>query len=254
MEDADPTLTRKRQRLDDHVTPSRSRSLDPIVLSTTNMTEPEGPPSSSTMASSSPTSSPPVGVQPTVAQEQPHTPSTMSPDQGPSHVRTPSKVTINVRARPSDPVDEASHGSPGSQDAVVPTSPHDSTHSSSPHSSPTANRTSHERSEQGETTTAKTNDAPATRASSTTSVRSPEIEVAEVEDMDQDDTAEDWDPLVTVVQPDVRDALIEKFPVYSQGCDLKQLITHVAAIMEKGGWILRSIRFPDMERQADVDA
>ncbi|KAI9884709.1 MAG: hypothetical protein M1823_003490 [Watsoniomyces obsoletus] len=234
MEDADPTLTRKRQRLDDHAAPSRSRSLDPIMQHTinnnNNMAGTEGPPSSSTMASS-PSSPPPERMQQKEAQEPASSSSTMRPEQASEHHRTPSKVTINVRARPSDPVDEGSPASPSSPEAVIVIS---SCESSSQHSSPKANRTTPERSDMGETTTETIIDATETRSSSTTSIRSPEIEVAPVEDMDQDDTTDDWDPLVTVVQPDVRDALIERFPAYAHECDLKQVVGHVAAIMEKG--------------------
>ena len=205
VEDADPTLTRKRQRLEMPLETDARR--DDAVLA------PSSPPSSPPTAQTHPT---PDSVRD--PSPPPQSPSQMTRLGRPGLARTPSKVTINVRgprpptagemAQPS-PVSERGREEPASSSATGgPAEPSAST----------------------------TEDTSGPFSPASSSARSPEVEIAEVEEMDQDYAVTEWDPLGGgVLETEAPAALMEKFPFYIKGCEMRELVAHLARTMEKGG-------------------
>lgn len=140
------------------------------------------------------------GVQSPTSQE----PDCLSPPR-----RTPSKVTINVREptrnRRGDDVQRQINTPdlPGTADTSLErASDSDLPNAISIHSSPT---------------------------------RSPEIEVAEVEDMDEDTVDTKWRPLVSVVGGEgSHEALLDSFPLALEANNLMEALSFIAQAFEKG--------------------
>ncbi|KAI9853016.1 MAG: hypothetical protein M1838_002795 [Thelocarpon superellum] len=236
-EDADPSLTRKRQRLDSSAAAaSRSMSADrapaldprpPHDAEPNPDPDPEYDHDDDDGRPNSSTSLPPSTSLPHLHTPEPSDSPSSVADEDPSaalssHKRNSSKVTINVRTPRTDNVPE-----PPLTPSVELTA--EKARSSSPTSTAAP------------ATDARPAGAPPARTPSThTSVASspapsPEVEVAEVEDMDQDyaDTAA-WTPLVSMVAAGRHGLLIERFPFYTHGCDPKQVVTQVMNVLEKG--------------------
>ena len=79
-------------------------------------------------------------------------------------------------------------------------------------------------------------DSPASNVISVSSSppRSPEIEVAEVEDMNEESGETRWRPLVTLIDAkDTQGALLEAFPYASSSRDLRQTVAAIAQVFEK---------------------
>ena len=74
---------------------------------------------------------------------------------------------------------------------------------------------------------------PSLLSPSSSPVGSPKIEIAEVEDMDQEYPASTWTPMVSLVTSR-QGALLENFPFYSDGSDPKAIVLHVNNLLEKG--------------------
>ena len=196
MEDADSSVTRKRPRLDSGNRTYRSMSTDKIDS---------------------------AQALPELDQPLPNTDgkvyepiSTVSPDSTNQHSLsgTPSKVTINVRDKlleDSSPnhklaaelaamgSDKTVHSTPAiSAVNIASNSPNDVVVLSSP-------------------------------------TRSPEIEVAEIEDMDDDPRQTRWKPMVSTTKiEDLQAALLENFPFAEKYTDLRECILCLAQTLEKG--------------------
>jgi ubiquitin carboxyl-terminal hydrolase 34 len=69
---------------------------------------------------------------------------------------------------------------------------------------------------------------------SSASMQSPEVEIAEVEDMDQDYTVGSWDSLVSVVEPDGNGLFMERFPFLDRDCEVREALYRICQSMEKG--------------------
>lgn len=150
-----------------------------------------------------------------------------SPSQEPDHLsppnRTPSKVTINVR----DPTrnERGDDVQPPANTLDLPETV-DKFVERDPDSDP-----------------------PNAISISSSSTRSPEIEVAEVEDMDEDTGDTKWRPLVSVVGGEgSHEALLDSFPFAPESNNLMQALAFIAQVFEKGN-ILQ--RFPPRISSAD---
>lgn len=97
--------------------------------------------------------------------------------------------------------------------------------------SPVSDRGASTRDVQQDPSTATTEDTPGPLSPATSSVRSPEVEIAEVEEMDQDYAVTEWDPLV---ESEARAGLIERFPFYVKDCEMRDVVLQVSRTMEKG--------------------
>lgn len=235
IEDADPSLTRKRQRLNNSTDCSRSGSADRPIFSPAQ-TEPEhtqqtsqsrnhqtgvdrrsssatldGSPSATLEGSPSPTSL--IIRSPKANMRVDHPPLS----------RTSSKVTINVRGPRPEMINGVLHGSPvtdaeragssdeAESDAVVEPVKLDSTD------------------------TVVIDTSSAVSPSTTSSVRSPEVEIAEVEDMEHDYGPPGWGSVVSVLEPEGDDLFMQSFPFYHKDCAMRDIVNHIARNMEKGG-------------------
>ncbi|KAI9826367.1 MAG: hypothetical protein M1832_000284 [Thelocarpon impressellum] len=199
MEDADPSLTRKRQRLGSS---PRSMSADALAALPDDAGLPD-------QAPDTPRSLPPA------EPELPHTPR-YAPRSEPSlssHKRTASKVTINVRTPRLDPTSGAS-AAPAPPEPASEASVEDAMSSAA-----------------GTVGTPTPVDRSTVISPSSSPGRSPEVEIAEVEDMDQDYETSAWTPLVNVVSA----SLVESIPFYTNGCDPKSVVAQIGAALEKGG-------------------
>lgn len=76
--------------------------------------------------------------------------------------------------------------------------------------------------------------------------QSPEIEVAEVEDMDQDPSSSNWKPLgealrdhtsAEIVQLDDQLPLADTFPRFRRHRELRENLEEAAAMIQKGNWL-----------------
>lgn len=206
MEDADSSVTRKRPRLDSGARAYRSMSADKAGLVSSGGSEPNDP------ASLAPHSR---SVEPATLR----TPSP-TPEQLPSLHRTPSRVTINVRtpARPGPTTDSTTAPEPAS------TGP-----------PPKADdRLSVEMDKDVERGPDSGEDGFRVISISSSPARSPEIEVAEVEDMDQDPTETRWTSVVNITGTHgTLQTLLDSFP-FADRCSARESVLTIAQIFEKG--------------------
>ncbi|KAI9789797.1 MAG: hypothetical protein M1835_001432 [Candelina submexicana] len=197
MEESDNSLKRKRPRLD-----SGGRASG--IMSTER-----------TIATSS--SSEPAPLSPSTALTEHGLVQTdeQTNIDFPSHVRTPSKVTINVRAP-----------QPGIPDLEQ--NPKDVL--SAPSARPDMSATRESSSPLMITTNRS-----ATVSPSSTQPRSPEIEIAEVEDIDSDNDGSEWPSVVNVIGEDGQGTnLMDHFPCLDRGQTLLDTMHWLAGILEKG--------------------
>ena len=196
MEDADSSVTRKRPRLD-------SGSLAHANMSADNLRAVSSGPEAS---QDSPSPAPRDNRSPLA--NEPH--GSLAGADG-----TPSKVTINFR----DPVQMSSPPLPISN----------------------GGRRSLSQGQEGSTMSRRAGSS-GRGGSSTSNVisvsssppRSPEIEVAEVEDMNEESGETRWRPLVTLVDAkDTQGALLEAFPYVDSSRDLRQTVALIAQVFEK---------------------
>lgn len=205
MEDADPSCTRKRPRLDSGDRAHRSMSADPLGVT----------PSDAGVAKLPATSS----------DGQPVSQSSEAADGPPPLALTPSKVTINVRepATNNSPIRQTPHTNVvpsirggGGGDEYVANHPSFSTNVSSPV-------------------------AKAISVSSSPP-HSPEIEVAEIEDMNDSTGETTWKSLANATTTTsakevkaIHALLLDQFPHSSgqTGAALKQTVTLIAAALQK---------------------
>lgn len=200
MEDADSSVTRKRPRLDSGARAYRSMSADEVVVGNDG---PAGfPPHSRSVESALRTPSP-------------------SPKQLPSLHRTPSRVTINVRtpARPSP--------SKTSTTAPEPASTGPPPRGEDP--------LAVEMDKDIELKADSGVDGSRAISISSSPARSPEIEVAEVEDMDQDPNETRWTSVVNITEPDgTLQTLLDTFPLSDRFPNPRDSVLTIAQIFEKG--------------------
>lgn len=196
MEDADSSVTRKRPRLDSGDRAHRSMSADRTTATPSELG-----------AARDPATPVPHECSPAAGERQSF--STVD--------RTPSKVTINVR-------DPLHRGSPPPRDAHSTSATiFDSTeHVSIPDQADASSSNMAEPS------------SPNLRAPRSSSPGSPEIEVAEVEDMNEDSGETHWRPLVSVVDATItqRD-LLDQFPYADRNGDLRVTMSLIAQAFEK---------------------
>ena len=201
MEDADSSVTRKRPRLDSGSLVHSAMSLNRSSATPSGPEAGQGPLTPNNDDSSS-----------VVSEQHQCLP---GPD------RTPSKVTINVR----DPIQGSSPPLRISNGVTVT--------SWQGREEPAAHR-------QGERP--QEDDSPSANVISVSSspARSPEIEVAELEDMNEDTGETMWRPLVSVVDAkDTQEALLDVFPYLDRRQDLRQTVALIAQAFEK-----RKPKFP----------
>lgn len=206
MEDADPSGTRKRPRLDSGDRAHRSMSADPLGAT----------PSSAGRASTSVTST----------SGQNESQSSQMDDGLPAPLPiTPSKVTINVRGPTLDT-------SPTCQ--IPPLKPNPTIRGGFVGDASSA-------SHQGSSTDVS---SPPAKTNSVTSspLRSPEIEVAEVEDMNDDPGETRWKPLSSDTTTTnaheakaIHTLLLSQFP-HCSGHTLKNTVTKITGALQKSEW------------------
>ena len=154
-----------------------------------------------------------------------------SPSQEPDYLsppnRTPSKVTINVR----DPTRN------GRGDDVQPQT-----------NTLDLPQTADRFVERG-----PDSDPPNAISISSSPTQSPEIEVAEVEDMDEDTGDTKWRPLVSVVGGEgSHEALLDSFPFALESNTLMEALTFIAQAFEKGNIMQRCApQAPSADRALD---
>ncbi|KAI9723365.1 MAG: hypothetical protein M1812_001249 [Candelaria pacifica] len=197
MEDPDNSLKRKRPRLDSGDRNSGNMLTERTVAASSSS---EPAPTSHESALTE------QGLEQTHQQTEVHSP---------THVRTPSKVTINVRAPQPDNLElgqdpkELLSAHSGRSDMAA-------AQDSSSSSLVTANQT-------------------ATVSASSSQPRSPEIEVAEVEDIDSADDGSEWPYVVNVIGEEGQGAnLMERFPYLDRGQTLMDTMHWLAGLLEKG--------------------
>ena len=195
MEDADSSVTRKRPRLDSGDRTRRSMSADRIY---------------------------PIPSEPSNAR------ASLTPPRGnaspkhtgiasisPSADRTPSKVTINVRdpaphISPTPPIANGAHLSTTSDKQDIPTS------------------------NQTESSTRINSMSSDVVSVTSTPARSPEIEVAEVEDMNQESGETRWRPLARLIDAkETQGALLDLFPYGHRQTNLRHTVTLLGNAFEK---------------------
>ena len=197
MEDADSSVTRKRPRLDSGDRAHRSMSADRILPTRASVEHGQLLPAADGDA------------------QDKASLATTNGSQQYSLDRTPSKVTINVRDSNLDSSPLQQHSS----HVAAPVRPDDPPSSSQATSSPNVE------------------DATSGPISATSSpAQSPEIEVAEIEDMDEDPGQTKWRPLVSVVDAgDIQATLLDSFPYAHRFTTHRQAAAHIAQVFEKGG-------------------
>ncbi|KAI9762241.1 MAG: hypothetical protein M4579_000565 [Chaenotheca gracillima] len=220
IEDADASLTRKRQRLDGTPRPSRSMSADrdpalPDAPSHAGMETAAIHPAG-IKATLRDTDDEVVGT--TESAASPQTPDELRDDVDSSHFQqTPSRVTINVRPP-----------KPGSVPAESPKA-----------NFPTLEAAYDESDTFDEPAAVSENNAVSSPQASSHE-RSPEVEAAEVEDMDQDYETK-WAPAVFLQEEDSgiqqrqveERSLIEEFPYFDGLVDAKPLMRQFAGTLER---------------------
>ena len=210
MEDTDSSGTRKRPRLDSGDRAYRSMSADRLGATPTNPGLAEAPTTPQHAQVSSQSSETASGL--------------------PSMSLTPSKVTINVRepntiASPTPPSTQVA-GPPslrgGGGGDIIPTSSNDPS--------------------------SKLDSSPSNVISVTSSPpRSPEIEVAEIEDMNDESGDTRWRPLISATSlmdaKDIQQSVLEDFPYLGErGRNLRKTIAALAQTFEKGECLNQSQR------------
>ncbi len=255
--DTDHTLTRKRQRLTHESNSSRTVSVEPTVIpgmrsdaaATTTAAAVVAPTSSGKRSSSSRASSPSTDAS-HVEVERPRTPSDVGGNQQQQQASplavTSSKVTINVRAersdtrkRPSSQPSTPPPPEPANADVTAeslsssasPSSQASSVHAAKP---PADDSIDDNTNNGGNDVVAVVEDTASSPSPSSASMQSPEVEIAEVEDMDQDYTVGSWDSLVSVVEPDGNGLLMEKFPFLDRDSEVREALYRISHLMEKG--------------------
>ena len=135
--------------------------------------------------------------------------------------QTPSKVTINVR----DPARQSSSIAPASDTADL---------------AALDNKDELANTSEPEMASKPRSPSPNVISVSSSPSRSPEIEVAEVEDINEEPGQTKWRPLVSSVMDakTVQLALLEKFPYLHQTRDLSQTVAMLASHFEKSKWWL----------------
>lgn len=128
--------------------------------------------------------------------------------------RTPSKVTINVR----DPVQ---NGPP-----LVPVT-------NGAHVSILSDRDEPFGSNQTESTVRIKSQSSDVISVASTPTRSPEIEVAEVEDINEEPGQTKWRPLINVMGKDLQESLLKKFPYASGVRDVQETVRLLGQAFEK---------------------
>lgn len=157
-------------------------------------------------------------------------PTTSNPEEPPSLYRSASRVTINM-VSPSRPVggtDGQSDG-PSGENGML---------------SDVAN----DAADQLEDTTMVGAQSSTAISISSSPLRSPEIEVADLEDMDQDPNTSNWRPLgeafrdqgvAEVVQVHEQLSLADSFPKIRGNLDLRESVEEIVTMIEKGEWDVR---------------
>ncbi|KAI9830076.1 MAG: hypothetical protein M1826_005069 [Phylliscum demangeonii] len=270
IEDADPTLTRKRQRLEMpvengqrpelqarqpweessklvHVNGHRAR--EPACVARSSPPAAISPWSPAATAQAARPASAPASPSPSLSVAR-LSADAMGRRERPRLSRTASKVTINVRGGAPPP-------EIGSDDAPTAASATDRDHSMrdpsapepepqrdpdrelepepEPEPKPVPAPSSAPAPAPTERSATNSEDPVGPFSPSNSSVRSPEVEIAEVEEMDQDYAVTDWDPVVRVVEEeDHHSLLVEKFPYYGKNCDVKDAIHSISRNLEKG--------------------
>lgn len=87
----------------------------------------------------------------------------------------------------------------------------------------------------------KSDSSPSNVISVTSSPRSPEIEVAEIEDMNDESGETRWKPLISATSlmdaKDIQQSVLEDFPYLGErGRNLRKTIAALAQTFEKGEW------------------
>lgn len=229
-EDADPTLTRKRQRLNEQGDRSRSISLEPAAASATGPSSGANSRSLSDKVHTSLPSSPPVYDAMSFQMDQAKSPTKQGSHEQLSTVKTPSKVTINVRGRrPSTPA-EHKHPSPVSEPSTSKGDHHHQAGTNSSHDN---------RYVEGEKPSSNTASVSSDRAtmgacSSSPSIRSPPVEITEVEDIDQEHAGNGWGPRVVDLEPDGAESLMSRFPFFARDCDMRDVVVQLSKALEIG--------------------
>ncbi|KAI9796613.1 MAG: hypothetical protein M1833_006053 [Piccolia ochrophora] len=214
IEDADASLTRKRQRLDNGAGASRSMSADPAVAHS-NIPSP-GQHGSSASSSTSPSGGTYPGSRAgrntrsaeSLENSEPCRP--VSPEHKPSPdpslvSSTPNKVTLNLRPQQSESV----NCSPTKEDGIDDIEPNLQDDVKEP-TKPLA----------------ASNLQDATSRSRSAS-QSPEIEIAEVDEMDQDEQSTNWPSVVNVGLQDPQQLILEKFPWWTEEEDMKFVVDKI---------------------------
>ena len=195
MEDADSSVTRKRPRLDSGDRSYRSMSADGVLPAST----------ASELGEFLPT----AGED---GRDQGHPPSSGDNPSKHSLNGTPSKVTINVR------------------DKLSQTSP------SRPSMATTGSSQSDDLPQSSQAASSNITSTPPRAISlSSSPARSPEIEVAEIEDMDDDPRHTKWKPMVSLTNvEDLQISLLDSFPGADKFPEHRQAIAYLAQALEKG--------------------
>lgn len=211
MEDADSSVTRKRPRLDSGKRTFRSMSADKAV-GASGSSEHEAPASLPTHSRS---------VEPEILR----TPSPIQ-KQLPPLDRTPSRVTINVRT-PAGPNSTANSSTGPEPD------------SGGPHTGSHGSRAVDSDNDVGKSANSAGN-SPQAISISSSPARSPEIEVAEVEDMDQDPSETRWTSIVNIMGPDgTLETLFDTFPLSDRYPSLRETVAYITQMFEKGNKALQ---------------
>ncbi|KAI9843704.1 MAG: hypothetical protein M1837_006172 [Sclerophora amabilis] len=224
MEDADASRTRKRQRLDGSVRASRSMSADTSSAASELRQV--------AAVNSAPASPAPVHSTPSTPPSNPQEAPDISPSpKGSSYLassplkHTPSRVTINVRPQRPESPDVSPVAGVADPESAVPSG--QSTEESLATPTPVVDLDSDQ-----------VGDSP-----SSSDGRSPEVEVAEVEDMDQEYEGA-WAPMVSL-QGEEHKSLVEEFPYYNPALETKLIMRQIATSLEKEpdvGLLLRELR------------
>jgi ubiquitin carboxyl-terminal hydrolase 34 len=196
MEDADSSVTRKRPRLDSGERTRRSMSADPLNAA------------SSSVEASQPFITPRRG-EPFAGAARENAIFTLND-------RTPSKVTINVR----DPVQTTSPSALAANGAHILAVP---------------SRDEAPDSDLMESSVKIESQTSEVISVASTPTRSPEIEVAEVEDITEEPGQTKWRPLATNVMDakDLQETLMKKFPYTNGGRDVRDTVRLLGQAFEK---------------------
>lgn len=160
----------------------------------------------------------------------PHTTAPVPDPETPNPQRPSSRVTINMKS-PTLHDDSASHTAEETP-AATPSDP-----------PPQYVAVPEQQEQQHQTSMDIASHTPAAISITSSPSHSPEIEVAEVEDMDQDPSTSNWrsleDALRTPEEPDlvrIHDevSLAESFPRLRQDCDIREAIEETSNFLERG--------------------